>query len=64
MIGSNLKGKNIDATEHIFHVHKQFLSVPYIVAVLVFLNGVLNSSRVTTSDEVGDTASNTGAGVP
>lgn len=44
-------------------MHEKLLTVPHIVAVFSTI-GVLDSSWVTTSNEVSDTASNTGAGVP
>jgi hypothetical protein len=44
-------------------VYEQLLSVPDIVAVLGAI-GVLNTSGITASNEVGDTGSDAGAGVP
>ena len=44
-------------------MHEKLLTVPHIVAVFSTI-GVLDSSWVTTSNEVSDAASNTGAGVP
>jgi len=44
-------------------VHKELLSVPGVVEVDGLL-GVLDTSGVSSSDEVGDTTSNSGGSVP
>ena len=63
MVGSDLEGEDLNTIEHLFHVDEELLSVPDIVAVLGAI-GVLNTSGVTASNEVGDTAADAGAGVP
>ena len=64
VVGSDLEGKDLDALEHGFAVDEELLTVPHIVAIDTVLLWVLNTSGVTASDEVGDTAVNTGRGVP
>jgi len=45
-------------------VGEELLTVPHIVAVLGVVLGVLNTSGVSTSDEVGDATVDSGGGVP
>ena len=63
VVGSDLEGKDLNTIKHLFQVYEQLLSVPDIVAVLGAI-GVLNTSGITASNEVGDTGSDAGAGVP
>jgi len=64
VVGCNLEGENIDSIQHALKVHKELLAVPDVVAVFVCIFWVFDTSWVTTSDEVGDSTSNTGASVP
>ncbi len=63
VVGSDLEGEDLNTVEHLFHVDEELLSVPDIVAVLGAI-GVLNTSGVTASNKVGDTAADAGAGMP
>jgi len=63
IVGSNLEWKNINTVEHTLLVNQKLLTVPWVVEILVLL-WVLNTCWVTAGDEVGETTSDTGAGVP
>ena len=60
IICCDLEGKHLDSLEHSLVVDEELLAVPDIVKVLASLLWVLDASRVTACDEVGDTAVNTG----
>jgi hypothetical protein len=64
VVGSYLEGKNFNTIQHALVVYKELLAVPYIIAVLCLVFWVLATSWVTAGDEVGNTASYAGAGVP
>jgi len=59
VVGSNLEGENLNTIKHLLHVDEELLTVPDIVAVILTV-GVFHTSGVATSDEVGNTAVNTG----
>jgi hypothetical protein len=62
--GSNLEGRDLDSTEHGLGVDEELLSVPSVVQVSSLFSGVTNTSGVSSSDEVSDTAVDSGGGVP
>lgn len=45
-------------------MYEEFLSVPDVIEILSIVFGVLEAGGVSSSDEVGDTAVGSGAGVP
>jgi len=63
VVGGDLEGDDVNTVEHGLVVHKELLSVPWVVEV-GGLFGVLDTSGVSSSDEVGDTTSNSGGSVP
>ena len=56
VVSCNLEGDDLNSLDHVFDVNEEFLTVPDVVEVEVFVLGVLHASGVTASDEVGDTA--------
>lgn len=60
VVGGDLEGKHIDTVEHSLLVNEELLTVPGIVQVLVGDLGVLNTGGVSTSDEVSQTAADSG----
>jgi hypothetical protein len=64
VVGSNFEGKYFNSVEHALIVYKELLSVPNVVAVFCLVFGVLAAGWVTAGDEMSNTASDTGAGVP
>ena len=64
VISSNLEGKNLNTTKHLFHVNQQFLSVPDIVAVGTLLSRVSNTSGVSAGNEMSNSTANARACVP
>ena len=63
VVSSNLEWSHISAVEHTFKVYKELLTVPDIVAISVTV-WVLYTSGVSSSNKVGDSAVNSGRGVP
>jgi len=66
---SDLEGEDLNSLEEGLVVHQKLLSVPSIVevsalAIFVLLHGVTDTSGVSSGNEVSDTASNSGRGVP
>jgi len=62
VVSSNLEWSHICTVEHALKVYKELLSVPDIVAISTLR--VLDTSGVSSSNEVGDSAVNSGGGVP
>ena len=62
--GSHFEGVDLNSTEESLGVHKELLSVPSVVEVGTLLSGVTNTSGVSSGNEVSDTTSNSGGGVP
>lgn len=53
VVGGDLEGDDVNTVEHSLVVYKEFLSVPCVVEIDGLL-GVLDTSGVSSSDEVGD----------
>ena len=64
MIGSNSEWEHFNSIEERLLVDEQLLSVPDIVKINSSAFWVLNTCWVTASNKVGNSAVNTGAGVP
>lgn len=64
IISGDLERKHLDAIEHGLAVDEELLAVPDIVQIDTLLLWVFDTSWVTTSDEVGDAAVDTGGSVP
>lgn len=62
--GSHSEGVDLDSAEESLGVHKELFTVVYVVEVGALLGGVTNTSGVSSGNEVSDTASNSGGGVP
>jgi len=62
--GSNLEREHFNSIEISLVMHKELLSVPSIVKVGSFLGGVTNTSGVSSGNEVSDSRSDSGRGVP
>jgi len=63
VVGSDLEGDDVNTVEHSLVVYKEFLSVPCVVEIDGLL-GVLDTSGVSSSDEVSDSTVHSGGGVP
>ena len=64
VVGSYLEGHNFDVIDHGFDMHQEFLSVPDIIQVFLRVFRVLDSCRVSASDEVSDATVGSGRGMP
>ena len=60
IVSGDLERKNLDTLEHRFAVYEELLSVPDVIEGDTSLLGVTNTSGVTSSDEMCDTAGNAG----
>ena len=63
IVCGDLEGEDLDTVEHALAVDEELLTVPDVVKIFILL-GVLDTSGVAASDEVGDTAADAGGGVP
>lgn len=63
VVCSDLEWKHINTVKHALHVNEELLTVPWVVKVTA-LDGVANTSGVTSGNEVSQASANTGAGVP
>jgi len=64
VVSSDSEGQDLNTVKESLLVDKELLSVPNIIEIFRAIFWVFDSSGVTTCDEVGDAASNAGAGVP
>ena len=64
IICGDLEGKHLNTIKHSLAVDEELLTVPDVVKISAFLNWVLDTGGVTTGDEVGNSAVDTGRGVP